>query len=130
MPLSTVRPSNGQQAVKIVRGQYLARASTHYPPWRRAEDAVEWLKGEVAISPPTAKSAATLFRVNSVQMKAARERLEQMKRGKRHHANGNGSTTTLSDDAVERIVAEVGFERIWRAYEKLTQPELPLAAAE
>jgi hypothetical protein len=37
---------------------------------------------------------------------------------------------TLSDAAVERIVAEVGVDRIWRAIDKLTAPELPLAAAE
>ena len=47
------------------------------------------------------------------------------------HANGNGgSTATLSDAVVEHIVAEVGVERIWRALDKLTQPQLPLQAAQ
>jgi hypothetical protein len=47
------------------------------------------------------------------------------------HANGNGgSPATLSDAVVEHIVAEVGVERIWRALDKLTQPQLPLQAAQ
>jgi hypothetical protein len=37
---------------------------------------------------------------------------------------------TLSDDEVKNIVAEVGIERCWRAVEKITQPELPMVAAE
>ena len=47
------------------------------------------------------------------------------------HANGkSGSPATLSDAVVEHIVAEVGVERIWRALDKLTQPQLPLQAAQ
>jgi hypothetical protein len=49
----------------------------------------------------------------------ARDLLERRERGKRH-PNGGG-TATLSDDAVERI---------WRAVDRFTQPQLPLAAAE
>ena len=38
--------------------------------------------------------------------------------------------TPLSDQALERIVAETGVERVWRVIDRLTAPELPLAAAE
>lgn len=38
--------------------------------------------------------------------------------------------TALSEDAVERIVVEVGVDRIRRAIDRLTEPELPLVAAE
>jgi hypothetical protein len=36
----------------------------------------------------------------------------------------------LSDEVVERIVAEIGIDRIFRAADQLTAPELPLQAAE
>jgi hypothetical protein len=60
---------------------------------------------------------------------AARDRIEQHERRKRFGANG-GSVPGLSDDAIERIVVEIGPERIWRAVDKITQPKLPLVAAE
>ena len=43
--------------------------------------------------------------------------------------SGNG-TPTLSDECVEHFVAAVGMDRILRALDRLTAPELPLAAAE
>jgi hypothetical protein len=117
--------ANGQAPIgKTVTGQFIARATVNYPSWQRAEDAVRWLRGDLQIK-PTVKQAAETFRVNAPQMKAARERLE---RRKRHAANGG--TTTLSDSAVERIVVEIGPERILRVVDKLTSPELPLVAAE
>lgn len=124
---------NGQapvgKTVKTVTGQYLAKATTKgYPAWQRAEDAARWQRGELTIK-PTAKLAANVFGVNARQMSAARERLERQERGKRFGANG-GSVPGLSDDAVERIVIEIGPDRIWRAVDKITQPELPLVAAE
>ena len=77
---------------------------------------------------PTAKLAADVFGVDARRMAEARKRFEQRERAKRH-LNG-GSVPGLSDDAVERIVAEVGVDRIWRAVDRLTQPQLPLQAAE
>ena len=40
------------------------------------------------------------------------------------------SAPTLSDECVEHFVAAVGMDRILRALDRLTAPELPLAAAE
>jgi hypothetical protein len=37
---------------------------------------------------------------------------------------------SLTDAELAVLVAEVGVERIWRALDRLTQPELPLVAAE
>ena len=37
---------------------------------------------------------------------------------------------TLSDDEVKSIVVELGPERVLRVVDKLTQPQLPLVAAE
>jgi hypothetical protein len=125
MPLSIARPSNGQ-ITKTVTGQYLAKATVNYSPRRRAADAVRWLRGELAIK-PTLKLAAKTFGVSVPLVAEVRDRLEQRERSKRH---GNGGTTTLSDDAVERIVMEIGPERILRVVDKLTQPQLPLVAAE
>lgn len=75
---------NGQtppgKTAKILAGQF-------YPSWRRADDALAWLRGELQIK-ATVKQATTLFRVNAPQLKAARERLEQHEQSKRHRANG------------------------------------------
>jgi hypothetical protein len=53
-------------------------------------------------------------------VEAARERVKRF---------ANGGVSTLSDDAVERIVVEVGVDRIWRVVDKITQPQLPLMTA-
>jgi hypothetical protein len=37
---------------------------------------------------------------------------------------------TFTDADLDALVAEIGIDRIWRAVEKLTQPQLPLQAAE
>jgi hypothetical protein len=74
------------------------------------------------------KLAAKTFRVSTPLVARARERLERVEQRKQRHLNG-GSAPTLSDSAVENIVRELGVERIWRAIEKLTQPELPFMAA-
>jgi hypothetical protein len=124
--MSNSAKTNGTQAVKTITGRFIAKATVSYPRWRRAEDAVRWLRGELQIK-PTAKQAAEIFHVNAPLMKAARERLDQQERGKRH---GNGGAASLSDTTVERIVVSVGPERILRVIDKLTSPELPLVAAE
>jgi hypothetical protein len=125
MNIHITQPASNGQAAKAVTGQYLARA-VKYPPGRRAEDAAGWLRGQVIIR-PTIKLAAETFGVSVPLVVAARQRHERRDRGKRH---GNGGITSLSDSAIDNIVREVGVERVWRAIERLTQPELPLAAAE
>jgi hypothetical protein len=128
--LSRESTNNGQApAAKAVTGQYLAKATVNYPRWRRAEDAVRWQRREVDVK-PTAKLAAEVFGTSLHLMKTARARLERHEQGKRHRANGGNGTTALSDDAVERIVVEIGPERILRVVDKLTSPEPPLVAAE
>jgi hypothetical protein len=123
-PLSRAPATNGQApATKTVTGQYLAKATVNYPPWRRAEDAARWLRGELTIK-PTLKLAAETFGVSVPLVAQAREWLERVKR------HGNGGTTTLSDDAIDRIVVEVGPERVMCSLDRITQPQLPLVAAE
>jgi hypothetical protein len=124
--------TNGQaSAVKAVTGLYIAKAAVNYRKYQRAEDAARWLRGELQIK-PTVKLAAKTFGVSIPLVAEARKhhlrQLARREQGKRH-LNG-GSVPGLSDDAVERIVAEVGVDRIWRAVDKLTQPQLPLQAAE
>ena len=114
--------------VKIITGQRLAKASVGYPALLRAEDAVRWQRGELQIK-PTAKLAAAVFNVSYPRLKQAQARLEPRKHSKHHGLNGGGMTP-LSDQALERIVAETGVERVWRVIDRLTAPELPLAAAE
>jgi hypothetical protein len=127
-PFSKAPTTNGQApATKTVTGQYLAKATVNYPPWRRAEDAARWLRGELTIK-PTVKLAAKTFGVSVPWVASARELLEQRGRAKRHGTAS--SLMSLSDDAVERIVVEIGPERILGVVDKLTQPSLPLAAAE
>jgi hypothetical protein len=111
---------------KVVTGERLAKSSSGYPPWARAEDAARWLRdeGEIRVK-PTARLACTVFNVSYPRLKQGQARLSCDK----HHVNGNGAAPALSDDVVERIVTEVGVERIWRVVEKLTQPELPLSPA-
>jgi hypothetical protein len=114
------------KSLRTITGQFLAKAS----PQLRAELAVRWLGGENAIK-PTVKLACSVFAVSYPRLKQARARLE---RNKHHvdekHVNGNGSGTVLSNDVVERIIAEVGIERVWRTLDRLTQPTLPLPPAE
>jgi len=122
MPLFSVPPSNGQGSQKkAIRGQFIARATISYPRNCRAEDAAQWLRGKVEVV-PTLKLAAETFGVQPAEVTAARQRLEQRERAK-HFA-------VLSDNAIERIVCEVGVDRVFRAVDKLTSPELPLVAAE
>jgi hypothetical protein len=123
--MSNSLKTNGTQAVKTVTGRFIAKATVNYPSWHRAEDAARWLRGELQIK-PTVKQATSLFRVNAPLMKAARERLERRERSKHH---GNGSVPTLSDSAIDNIVAEVGVGRIWASVDRLTQPTLPLTTA-
>ena len=121
-PLFSVPPSSGQGHVTpIVTGQHIAKATVNYAPRQRATDAARWLRGELSIKPTVALAART-FGVSVPLIAEARERLEQRERAK--------CRTVLSDNAIERIVREVGVERIWRAVDKLTSPELPLVAAE
>jgi hypothetical protein len=128
MRLVSLTAPLGQVLAEPTGGQFLAKATSAYPAWRRAEDAVRWLRGELQIK-PTIKLAAEVFRVSHPRIKQAQARIEQRERNKRYASNGNG-TTTLSDSALERLVAEVGIDRVWRAVDKLTQPQLPLQAAE
>jgi hypothetical protein len=121
-------PTNGGQApaTPIVTGQRIARATINYAPQQRAADAARWLRGELSIKPTVALAART-FGVSVPLVVEAHERLEQSERAKRF---GNGGTAILSDSAIEKLVREVGVDRVWRAVDKLTSPELPLVAAE
>jgi hypothetical protein len=116
-----------QTPAKVIRGQYLAKARVNYRSWQRALDAALWLKGQLTIE-PTIRLAAKTFGVDVRKVVEARDQLERREQGKRHAVNGG--TVSLSDSAIENIVREVGIDRVWRAVEKLTQPELPLVAAE
>jgi hypothetical protein len=109
-----------------VTGQHIAKATVNYAPQQRAADAARWLRGELSVKPTVALAART-FGVSVPLVAEARERFEQRERAKRF---GNGGTAILSDSAVESLVREVGVERVWRAVDKLTSPELPLVAAE
>jgi hypothetical protein len=112
--------------VKVISGLRIAKATVHYSKQERVRDAVLWLRGEVAVA-PTFRLAAHVFRVSAPLVVKAYRLVEQL--DNKRHVNGNG-TTTLSDDVVERIVAEVGVDRVWRVVDKLTQPQLPLQPTE
>jgi len=121
-PLFSVPSSSGQGHVTpIVTGQHIAKATVNYAPQQRATDAARWLRGELSITPTVALAART-FGVSAPLIAEARERLEQRERVKHLAA--------LSDNVIERIVREIGVERVWRVVDKLTSPELPLVAAE
>jgi hypothetical protein len=124
-PTSSNLQTNGAQAVKTVTGQYLAKA-VNYPPRRRAADAAGWLCGQVTIK-PTVKLAAEVFGV-SVPLVAAAH-LWSPRRASGLNSE-SAAITTLSDDAIDRIVAEVGPERVMCSLDRFTQPQLPLVAAE
>jgi hypothetical protein len=49
----------------------------------------------------------------------------QMKRRRILYRRGE-----LSDADLEQLVTEVGIDRVWRVLDRLTQPQLPLQAAE
>jgi hypothetical protein len=122
---SNPRLPEKQAPTKVVTGQHIAKAHRAYTPWQRAEDAARWIKSEVQIV-PTVKLAASVFNVSVPLVMKARAILDERSRRK-HRANGS---TTLSDAVVERIVTEVGPNRILHALDRVTQPQLPLQAAE
>jgi hypothetical protein len=127
-PLHNQNPTNvNGKPPRTVTGEFIAKATTNYQPWQRAQDAARWLRGELHIK-PTAKQAAEIFGVSLPLVAKAREWLELLEQRRRSATNGNG-VSTLSDSAVENIVREVGVDRIWRAVDKLTQPTLPLMTA-
>jgi hypothetical protein len=116
-----VTPISSQHinVVKIVTGQRIAKATVGYPPGRRAEDAASWIAGEIQII-PTVKLAAEVFGVSLPPVAEARKRHEWLR--------GFASTPALSDYTIECIVAEIGPERVMRSLDRLTQPELLVAA--
>lgn len=64
---------------------------------------------------------------------AARERFAQREHAARTlvvRVMHNGRSAVLSDSVLENLVREVGIDRVWRAVDRLTAPELPLIAAE
>ena len=124
-PLFRVATNGGQApATPIVTGEFIAKATVNYGPQQRADDAARWLRGELSIKPTVALAART-FGVSVPLVVEARERHERRQRVKRF----NGGITTLSDSAIEGIVREVGVDRIWRAVDKLTEPQLPFMTA-
>jgi hypothetical protein len=99
----------------VISALRLAKAFRSYPRSERARDAAAWIQGGIVIH-PTIRLAANVFAVSPAQVRA-----QLGPRAKRR---------PLSDAAVERLIARAGVERIWRVIERLTQPQLPLQAAE
>jgi hypothetical protein len=77
-----------------------------------------------------ARSELKLARVHRDYCQRLAEQRAQREQAGRTKSFGNGGITTLSDSVIERIVREVGVDRIWRVIDRLTQPDLPLVAAE
>jgi hypothetical protein len=126
--VSSPTTAPGQAPARLINGLYIAKAFRSYTKWKRVCDAVGWVRGEVAVT-PTIKLAATVFGVSPALVTKARAQLERREQGK-HHANGNGGAASLSDEALDRIVAAIGADRMLAAIDRATQPQLPLAAAE
>jgi hypothetical protein len=109
--------------IKIVSSLHLAKAF-RYPKWKRGHDAAGWIRGEVAVT-PTLKLAASVFGVSPPLVKA------QLDRRAKHHANDNSDASyPMTDDALDRLGAAIGADRVLAAIDRGTQPQLPLAAAE
>ena len=133
-------PTLGQafaKPAKVVTGQFVARA-THYTKWERARDAALWLRGEVQVV-PTTKDAVEFFGISvSLIAEAGRWHDEHTKL----NGNGTGNSTAvpaLSDAIIDSVIAEIGPDRIlpligpdriFAFLDRVTQPELPLQAAE
>jgi hypothetical protein len=99
----------------VISGLHIAKASRSYPKGERARDAAAWVRGGLVIH-PTITLAATVFGVSPVQVRA--------------QLGPRAKPRPLTDAALERLVAAIGIDRIWRVIDKLTQPQLPLSAAE
>ncbi len=66
----------------------------------------------------------------SFDVSYARLKQAQIKLGYRmpkEHVNGN-AVAIHSDNEVDRLLAEIGPDRIWRALDRMTQPMRPLVA--
>ena len=109
---------------KTVTGQRIAKSSTRYPWWVRAENAALWLRGEVEVV-RTAKMACAVFAISYPRLKKVQARLDRNK-----HGNGNGTgTMVLSDAVIDNMIMEIGPDRILAALDRVTQPQLPLEPA-
>jgi hypothetical protein len=127
---STASPG---QVPKIVTGERLAKSTVGYPWWVRAQDAALWLAGEAEVK-PTAKLACAVFGVSYPRLRQAQARLRRRDRSK-PHVNGNGRSANghapnLDDGNLDRIVAALGADRVLASLDRVTQPQLPLQAAE
>jgi hypothetical protein len=81
------------------------------------DDRLKLARGELKLS--------ALWR-NYRERLAARRKAPQLKRQRLLYRRAD----TLTDADLAVLVAEVGVERIWRTVDKITQPQLPLVAAE
>jgi hypothetical protein len=127
MPSTSSPPTPPTQAVKTVKtitAQYISKA-THYTKWERAHDAALWLRGELRIV-PTTKLATRFFGVSAPLVVEAGRRYDEWRN---NGVNGNG-TPTLSDAVLDHMIIEIGPDRILAALDRVTQPTLPLQAAE
>jgi hypothetical protein len=102
---STARPSNGQ-LTKIVTGQ---------DPAKQRRALRKLIRDLVAFTGCAVDAFA-----------AAPRKAPQRKRQRLLYRKAN----TLTDDEVKRIVVELGPDRVLRVVDRLTQPPLPLQAAE
>jgi hypothetical protein len=121
--MTTLTPANGNgKTVRVVTGQHIAKAHRRYSPRARAEDAACWIRGEVQVA-PTVKLAASVFKISVPLVMKARAVLGDDHGVHAHHGNGNG-TTTLSDAAINRIIAEeIAQHRhcVLQAFERMRQ---------
>jgi hypothetical protein len=134
-------PATAAKPLRVISGQFVAKATVNYPKWKRARDAALVLRGEAVVK-PTLASLANTFRVSIPLIVKTGRLLDEHKRNKLH-INGNGSgngTAALSDSVVENMVAEIGPDRILpfidpdrilAFLDRATQPQLqfPLQAA-
>ena len=122
---SSLPSGNGQGARKTISALHISKARKTYFKHQRVVDAAGWVRGEVRVA-PTLKLAAAVFGVPLAEIRRLVRWRKQHDLGKQ----SNGGTTALSDTAIDNIVMEIGPERFLQSIDRLTQPKLPLVAAE
>jgi hypothetical protein len=117
--------------VKTISVEHLNKA-TRLSKEDRAEIGALWLCGKIVIKPTQTLVALVLH----ISIPLIRRRLAEHAKLDGNGAgssdsNGNGSgTTVLSRDVIKNMIIETGPDLFWDVFTELTQPQLPLQAAE
>ena len=125
--------TNTSTIVPDVDGRELSRRLRKLTPAERAILAFDLQCGSLIRPTPSQAAAVTkasIRYVNTISRATAEER-ELLECGRLSvSALHSKYRRPVTDADIERFVVKIGLDRVWRALDRVTAPELPLVAAE